>query len=151
MEVQAQPAPIQKKKPGRKRTKLSKIAVLLKNLPPGFSFVGPPELCTEEFVLGQLKNDQQLSSQDEISASHRLELTTDSNAKAFTIGSFRIQIDDVRVTDLKAMRKVLPRTEYKLLKNRKCARISRSRRKEQTSALITMNKRLKVENDALRR
>ena len=66
------------------------------------------------------------------------------------IGSFRINIDQVRVADLKSMRKLLPRSEYKLLKNRKCARLSRSRRKEQTVSLMEMNEHLKRENARLR-
>lgn len=48
------------------------------------------------------------------------------------------------------MRKLLPRNEYKLLKNRKCARLSRTRRKEQTQTIININKRLKEENALLR-
>ena len=48
------------------------------------------------------------------------------------------------------MRKLLPRIEYKLLKSRKCARLNRSRRKEQTEILIAENKRLLAENAILR-
>ena len=48
------------------------------------------------------------------------------------------------------MRKLLPRAEYKLLKNRKCARLSRCKRKEQTLSLIEENKRLMSENAWLR-
>ena len=48
------------------------------------------------------------------------------------------------------MRKLLPRSEYKLLKNRKCAKLGRSRRKAQESALMEMNDRLKQENARLR-
>ena len=97
-----------------------------------------------------MKNDSAIGSQDESSISQRLDLTADSETRTMTIGSFRINIDEVRVVDLKSMRKLLPRLEYKLLKNRKCARLSRSRRKEQTSALMTMNMRLKEENAKLR-
>ena len=94
--------------------------------------------------MAQLKNDSGMaSSQDE---SYRMDLTADSESRPLQIGSFRINIDEVRVADLKAMRKLLPRSEYKLLKNRKCARLSRSRRKQETIALIEMNRRLKEEN-----
>ena len=48
---------VQKKKPGRKRTKLSKNQVILENLPKGFRFIGPPYLCTEENVMQQLKEN----------------------------------------------------------------------------------------------
>ena len=71
-----------------------------------------------------------ISSQEDQSASQRLDLTADSETRTMTIGCFRINIDEVRVTDLKSMRKLLPRSQYILLKNRKCARLSRSRRKE---------------------
>ena len=81
---------------------------------------------------------------------NRHELTQDSDAQCFLIGSFRIDISEVKVSDLKLMRKLLPRTEYKLLKNRKCARLSRTRRKEKTEAIISINKRLKEENAKLR-
>ena len=70
--------------------------------------------------------------------------------RSFIIGSFRINIDKVRVADLKSMRKLLPRSEYKMLKNRKCARLSRSRKKEETAALMETNDRLKKENARLR-
>ena len=139
-----------KKKPGRKRTKLSKTSILLANLPKGFTYNGPPGHCNEIYVMSQLKNDMMLGNQDDLSACQRLDLTTDSESRTLTIGSFRIDIDEVRVADLKSMRKLLPRPEYKLLKNRKCARLSRYRRKEQTSSLLAMNRKLKEENSRLR-
>jgi len=78
-------------------------------------------------------------------------LTQDTDNGTFTLGCFQIDISKVKISDMKAMRKLLPRSEYKLLKNRKCARMSRSRRKEQTGNLIKMNKKLKEENARLRR
>lgn len=45
-----------KKKPGRKRTKLSKLDQLLKNLPLGVSFLGPAGHCKKEYILEQLKD-----------------------------------------------------------------------------------------------
>ena len=100
--------------------------------------------------MAQLKNDSGMGSQDDSSVCHRLDLTAESESRPLLIGSFCINIDEVRVADLKSMRKLLPRSEYKLLKNRKCARLSRSRRKEQTIALMEMNERLKKENTRLR-
>lgn len=99
--------------------------------------------------MSQLKNDKMCN--DSTAQSQRSDLAEDNDARTFTIGSFRIDIDEVRVQDLKAMRKLLPRNEYKLIKNRKCARLSRSRRKEHTTQLIEMNQRLMEENAALRR
>ncbi len=139
-----------KKKPGRKRTKLSKTAQLLANLPTGFTFIGPLGQCNETYILAELKDQLLGQSQDETAASKRLEQTADSDTRQFTIGSFRIDLELVKVSDLKSMRKLLPRTEYKLLKNRKCARLSRFRRKEQTSSLMEINKKLREENRQLR-
>ena len=47
------PVPVQKpkKKVGRKRTKLSKIELLLTNLPTGVTFIGPAGFCTEEYIM----------------------------------------------------------------------------------------------------
>ena len=42
---------VDKKKPGRKKTKLSKTAILLANLPKGFTFIGPEGHCTEEYIM----------------------------------------------------------------------------------------------------
>ena len=140
-----------RKKPGRKRTKQSKNSLLLANLPNGFTFIGPKGYCTEDYILWQLKNDALLHEDDELFASNRLSLTENGDARVFTIGCFRIDLDVVKVADLKAMRKMLPKTEYKLIKNRKCARLTRYRRKEETMGLLIENKRLRKENAALRR
>ena len=87
---------------------------------------------------------------DESSVSHRLDLTVKSESRSLVIGSFLVNIDQVRVADLKSMRKLLPKQEYKLLKNRKCARLSRATRKKREVALMEMNSRLKRENARLR-
>ena len=139
---------IQKKKPGRKRTKLNKTEMLLANLPPGFTFIGPPGFCTERYITDKLQEDMLCSNNKE--CQQRLKLVEDSTCQTFNIGSFHIDIELVRVQDLKSMRKLLPRAEYKLLKNRKCARLSRCKRKEQTLSLIEENKRLMSENAWLR-
>ena len=144
---------IEKKKPGRKRTRVSKIQALLNNLPQGFTFNGQPEQCTERYIMASLSENLLAGNQEDqaIAATKRLELTEAGDSRTFRVGFFSINIDQARVQDLKAMRKLLPRVEYKLLKNRKCARLSRSRRKEQTSALIEQNRLLMEENARLRR
>jgi len=109
---------------------------MLANLPPGFTYVGPADRCTEEYIVSELKNQALFHDSDTYSANLRLELSTDSNARLFTLGLFTIDIDRVRVSDLKNMRKLLPRTEYKLLKNRRCAHLGRHRRRKQTASLI---------------
>ena len=140
-----------KKKPGRKRTKLSKIDQLLINLPAGFTFLGPPGHCKKDYILEQLKDGPKKGGQDSISAQNCLEQTADTDSQTFRVGLFCINILEVSVANLKAMRKLLPRPEYKLLKNRKCARMSRFRRKEQTSEYEALNKQLQEENSQLRR
>ena len=140
----------EKKKPGRKRTKLSKTAQLLANLPLGFTFVGPEGCCTEDYVLAELKNELLCQNSDEFSASRRLEMTAESDSRVFSIGLFTLDLERVKLSDLKSMRKLLPRTEYKLLKNRKCARRSRFRRKKQTLSLIEINQKLREENAMMR-
>ena len=99
----------------------------------------------------QLKENALLEKQDEQSVSRRLELNANQEESTFQIGSFQLNIDEVTVTGLKSMRKMLPREEYKLLKNRKCARMSRTRKREQTNQLISINKKLKEENNQLRK
>ena len=66
------------------------------------------------------------------------------------VGSFRVDINRVKISDLKAMRKLLPRGKYKQIKNRKCARMSRYRRKEVTLNLQEQNRQLREENARLR-
>ena len=66
------------------------------------------------------------------------------------MGLFNINIDEASIKDLKAMRKLLPREEYTLLKNRKCARLNRFRKKDQTKSLVEENMLLREENARLR-
>ena len=77
-------------------------------------------------------------------------MTAESDSRVFNIGLFTLDLERVKVSDLKSMRKLLPRTEYKLLKNRKCARRSRFRRKKQTLSLIEINQKLREENAMMR-
>ena len=53
----------------------------------------------------------------------------------FLICQFVIDIALISVKDLISMRKLLPFQEYRLLKNRKCARESRKKRKQQTISI----------------
>ena len=53
----------------------------------------------------------------------------------FRTGSFEINLEKVNISDLKIIRKLLPKTEYKLLKGRKCARMGRSRKKDEILTL----------------
>ena len=66
-------------------------------------------------------------------------MPAETDSLIYTIGLFTLDMGKVRVSDLKSMRKFLPRIEYNLLKNRKCARMRRSQRKKQTWNLIEIN------------
>ena len=131
--VLAQPVALsvpERRKPGRKKTKLSKQAQILADLPQGFTFIGPLDCCTEEYILESLKSGSKSALNSSLSQ-------VESDQHIFRIGCFELNLDEVRVQDFKKMRKLLPKPEYKLLKNRKCARLSRSRRRELTETLQT--------------
>lgn len=81
---------------------------------------------------------------------NELELSEDEESRIFRIGFFQVELDVARVEDFKRMRKFLPKAEYKLLKNRKCARLSRNKRREFSESLTHSNRLLYAENDRLR-
>jgi len=56
--------------------------------------------------------------------------------KTLKIGLFQIDLDAVTVKGLILMRRILPKDEYRLIKNRKCARVSRLKRKEKSHTLV---------------
>jgi hypothetical protein len=60
----------------------------------------------------------------------------DENCEEFLICQFVIDIELVTIKGLIAMRSVLPSQEYRLLKNRKCARESRKKRKQQSVSTL---------------
>ncbi|CDW85342.1 UNKNOWN [Stylonychia lemnae] len=61
-----------------------------------------------------------------------------------------IDIETITSEELYALRKVLPKKDYRLLKNRKSARKSRRRRKEELHCLRDEIQRLKEENQRLK-
>ena len=66
------------------------------------------------------------------------------------IGFFQIDLDAVTVKGLILMRRILPKDEYRLIKNRKCARVSRQKRKEKSHTLMDKLAQLEAENKKLR-
>ena len=66
------------------------------------------------------------------------------------IGFFQIDLDAVPVKGLILMRRILPKDEYRLIKNRKCARVSRQKRKEKSHTLMDKLAQLEAENKKLR-
>ena len=57
------------------------------------------------------------------------------DAQTLKIGLWQIDLDVVTIKGLIMMRRVLPKAEYRLIKNRKCARVSRQKRKEKANTL----------------
>ena len=53
--------------------------MLLTNLPAGFTFIGPPGLCTEEYIIDQIKNEALAGNENSASAAQKLEQTADSS------------------------------------------------------------------------
>lgn len=80
-----------------------------------------------------------------------LEPVDDSHGECFRICEFVIDIGLISVKNLIAMRAVLPSPEYKLLKNRKCARESRKKRKQQIAEDRELLQICQAENEQLRR
>lgn len=66
------------------------------------------------------------------------------------IGLFQIDLDAVTVKGLILMRRILPKDEYRLIKNRKCARVSRQKRKEKSTTLVDKLAQLEAVNKKLR-
>ena len=66
------------------------------------------------------------------------------------VGGLRIDIERITDQEMYSLRKVLPRKEYRLLKNRKSARKSRKRRKAELSSLRDEIRALRLENQRLR-
>lgn len=61
----------------------------------------------------------------------------DENDDWVQIGDFKINIDTVSKPQLILMRRYLPQDEYRLLKNRKSARLCRLKRKKERSEMQT--------------
>jgi len=66
------------------------------------------------------------------------------------VGGLRIDIERITDQEMYSLRKVLPRKEYRLLKNRKSARKSRKRRKAELSSLRDEIRALRQENQRLK-
>lgn len=62
------------------------------------------------------------------------------------VGKFRINIEKVTKAQLIAMRKYLPPTQYRLIKNRKTARLCRRKRKEERGDMQRLLEDLRKEN-----
>lgn len=56
----------------------------------------------------------------------------DADPNVVRVGDFLIDLDVISKADLIKIRKFLPKGDYKLIKNRKCARLTRLRCKSRT-------------------
>ena len=66
------------------------------------------------------------------------------------VGLFAINLDEITLVSLKRMRYVLPKDDYRRLKDRISARVIRRKRAQKTSRLLRINELLRKENDRLR-
>lgn len=78
--------------------------------------------------MSELKNSLLLQDKSDLNRKELAPIADD--CKMFPIGSFLIKIDQITIANLKKMRKLLPKNEYQLLKNRKCAQLCRASKKE---------------------
>ena len=80
----------------------------------------------------------------------RLEDNSDAEASAdeseLIVGLFAIKLDVVTLNSLKRMRYVLPKIEYRRVKDRISARIIRRKRAKKTERLLRINQLLLQEN-----
>ena len=122
----------------RRFLKNKKLKIILTSLPEGVTFIGDSQDFNEEFVtLLAKERSKQLAAHPNM----KVELQEYKNPSGihktdqFLICQFVIDIVRISVKDLIAMRKFLPFQEYRQLKNRKCARESRKKRKQQTISI----------------
>lgn len=66
------------------------------------------------------------------------------------VGLFALNLDEITLVSLKQMRYVLPREDYRRLKDRISARMIRRKRARKTNRLLCENSLLKNENQRLR-
>lgn len=127
--------------------------MLLCSLPEGVTFIGDPSDFNEVFLSLLAKERQkQLSAQPKIKVELQQYKNTSTlrNTDQFLICQFVIDISRISVKDLISMRNLLPSQEYRLLKNRKCARESRKRRKQTTKSISEQLEIALRENQTMR-
>ena len=116
-----------------------KIRNLLNALPVGVKYIGDPHDFNEERMILFAKKRQQEPAhfpKEQVKLRVYESSNCDKNCEAFLICQFVIDIELVTIKGLIAMRSVLPSQEYRLLKNRKCARESRKKRKQQSVSIL---------------
>lgn len=120
-----------KKRNQRRVTKARVTADLLRNLPDGVTHVPESDETNSQ------KKQKEQSAQDK-------------NIDIVRVGEFQFDIGIVSKTSLIAMRKYLPSEEYRLLKNRKSARLCRLKRKQERGSMKSTLTEVETELNDLR-
>jgi hypothetical protein len=103
-----------------------------------------------------VSKDMDYSSQEEASECMSSQIEDgsagleDIDGSTVKVNGFVINIDLITNEGLIRMRKLLPKQSYRLMKNRKSARICRLRKKEQVKQVFTASDDLAKENDKLK-
>ena len=107
----------------------------IKNLPEGITYSNPEDESYEN----DLKRDTFAGLDDEF-----------KEGDIVRVGDFTINIELVSKSSLISMRKFLPAEQYRLLKNRKSARLCRRKRKEERGDMQKTVEDLKKDNEELK-
>ena len=67
------------------------------------------------------------------------------------VGLFAIKLDQIKLKEFMQMRKLIPRRDYTLIKNRFSARDNRSRKRNMLEKIRQQNRRIQIENERFRR
>ena len=122
---------IRKRKPNR-------IQQVLDDLPFGVRFIGTLDQFNEEYLRQQREvKDDFVQTEESI-----------ENGE-IVVGLFALDVEQLTLVSLKRMRYVLPRDQYRRIKDRIAARITRRKRAEKTRRLQRFNEILLDENRRL--
>ena len=139
----------------RKRKVISKTSQLLNCLPESIRFIGRPDVYSEEFFAQYARQQKHQINSEEDTATYCSSDIEALNAELAPnetrIGLFAIQLDLVSLKNFMLLRKLVPRKDYILIKNRISARFNRSRKKNQLDSLKHFNRKLMSENQRLKR
>lgn len=104
---------------------------------------------TPEMMVGIIKEGGAVQMEDEAPSTETLKKIEDGCI--VLVCGLAIDIERITDTEMYTLRRVLPRKEYRLLKNRKSARKSRRRRKAELTCLREEVKQLKEECEKWRK
>jgi hypothetical protein len=126
-----------KNPPTRKKSSQKVIRItpeFIKNLPEGIEY-----------------HDPATSRPEDLEETPMIDMDTDIKENDIVrVGDFSFNIEIVSKTQIIHMRKYLPPEQYRLLKNRKSARLCRRKRKEERGDMQRTLEMLKIENSILK-